>query len=179
MMNGNGATLIAIAGVAVHFPVRRSWVDVVGRAPRQLVRAVDGVDLAIGDRETLGLVGESGSGKTTLARTLVRIYEPTAGTIRLKGRALASYPRLGDDGLCRQIQMVFQDPYSRQPAQDRRRGVAKCCCPSDLRPPSAGRRTRLLRGRPAEAPSPRRAPQWRPAPARRLGAHWRKPHSSC
>jgi oligopeptide/dipeptide ABC transporter ATP-binding protein len=112
MMNGTGATLIAIAGVAVHFPVRRSWVDVLGRAPHQVVRAVDSVDLAIEDRETLGLVGESGSGKTTLARTLVRIYEPTAGTIQLKGRALASYPRLGDDGLCRQIQMVFQDPYS-------------------------------------------------------------------
>ena len=112
MMNGNVATLIDIAGVAVHFPVRRSWIDVVGRAPHQLVRAVDGVDLAIGERETLGLVGESGSGKTTLARTLVRIYEPTAGAIQLRGRALASYPRLGDEGLCRQIQMVFQDPYS-------------------------------------------------------------------
>ena len=112
MMNSNSATLIAIAGVAVHFPVHRSWADIIARTPHQLVRAVDGVDLAIADRETLGLVGESGSGKTTLARTLVRIYEPTAGTVQLKGRALASYPRLGDAGLCRQIQMVFQDPYS-------------------------------------------------------------------
>jgi oligopeptide/dipeptide ABC transporter ATP-binding protein len=112
MTGANGAALIDLSGVAVHFPVHRSWIDMVSRAPRQAVRAVDGVDLAIGERETLGLVGESGSGKTTLARTLVRIYEPTAGSIRLKGRALASYPRLGDDGLCRQIQMVFQDPYS-------------------------------------------------------------------
>jgi ABC-type glutathione transport system ATPase component len=112
MMNGNGAALIDIAGVAVHFATRRSWIDAVSRTPRQVVRAVDGVDLAIGERETLGLVGESGSGKTTLARTLVRIYEPTGGEIKLKGRALADYPRLGDDGLCRQIQMVFQDPYS-------------------------------------------------------------------
>ena len=111
-MNGSGTALIEIAGVAVHFPVRRSWIDAIGRAPRRVVRAVDGVDLTIGERETLGLVGESGSGKTTLARTLVRIYEPTEGSIRLKGRALASYPRLGEDGLCRQIQMVFQDPYS-------------------------------------------------------------------
>jgi oligopeptide/dipeptide ABC transporter ATP-binding protein len=112
MTGANGTALIDMAGVAVHFPVRRAWLDIIGRAPRQVVRAVDGVDLAIGERETLGLVGESGSGKTTLARALVRIYEPTAGSIRLKGRALASYPRLGDDGLCRQIQMVFQDPYS-------------------------------------------------------------------
>jgi oligopeptide transport system ATP-binding protein len=110
--NGSGTALIEIAGVAVHFPVRRSWIEAIGRAPRRVVRAVDGVDLTIGERETLGLVGESGSGKTTLARTLVRIHEPTAGRIRLRSRDLASYPRLGDDGLCRQVQMVFQDPYS-------------------------------------------------------------------
>ena len=107
-----GTPLIEIAGVAVHFPVQRTWIDMVGGAPKRQLRAVDVVDLAIGERETLGLVGESGSGKTTLARTLVRIYEPTAGTIRLRGRAIAGYPRLGEDGLCRQIQMVFQDPYS-------------------------------------------------------------------
>src|SRR5262245_20580871 len=112
MTNGDHTALIDVAGVAVHFPVHRSWMDVVSRAPRRVVRAVDGVDLAIGARETLGLVGESGSGKTTLARTLVRIYEPTSGSVSLKGQALATYPRLGDGGLCRQIQMVFQDPYS-------------------------------------------------------------------
>jgi oligopeptide transport system ATP-binding protein len=110
--NDLGSILIEISEVAVHFPEQRSWADIVTGAPRRLVRAVDGVDLVINDRETLGLVGESGSGKTTLARTLVRIYEPTAGSIRLKGRPLASYPRLGENGLCRQIQMVFQDPYS-------------------------------------------------------------------
>ena len=98
--------------MAVHFPVQRTWIDLVGGAPQRQLRAVDVVDLTIGERETLGLVGESGSGKTTLARTLVRIYEPTAGNIRLRGRAIASYPRLGEGGLCRQIQMVFQDPYS-------------------------------------------------------------------
>src|SRR6185312_135795 len=111
-VNGNSAALIEIAGVAVHFPVRRSWIDAIGRAPRRVVRAVDGVDLTIAERETLGLVGESGSGKTTLARTLVRIHEPTAGSIRLRNRDLATYQRLGNDGLCRQVQMVFQDPYS-------------------------------------------------------------------
>ncbi|MGH6933247.1 MAG: ABC transporter ATP-binding protein [Dongiaceae bacterium] len=109
---GNGAGFIEIEQVSVHFPVRRSLVDLAGRKPRQWVRAIDGVSLQIGERETLGLVGESGSGKTTLARALVRIYQPTAGAIRLAGRPLASYPVLGDDGLCRRIQMVFQDPYS-------------------------------------------------------------------
>jgi oligopeptide/dipeptide ABC transporter ATP-binding protein len=110
--SGLGESLVEIEAVAVHFPEQRSWADVLTAAPRRVVRAVDGVDLTIYDGETLGLVGESGSGKTTLARTLVRIYEPTAGDIRLRGRQLASYPRLGESGLCRQIQMVFQDPYS-------------------------------------------------------------------
>src|SRR5262245_15781598 len=110
--NGSGAPLIEIAGVAVHFPVQRSWIETVGGAPRRQLRAVDGVDLTIRDRETLGLVGESGSGKTTLARTLVRLYEPTAGGIRLQGRPPDSYPRVGRAGLCRQIQMVSQNPYS-------------------------------------------------------------------
>jgi len=112
-MNGAaGSALMEIDGVNVHFPVRRSWMDALARSPRQVVRAVDGVDLAIEERETLGLVGESGSGKTTLARALVRIYAPTAGTIRLRGHDLATYPSLGEGGLCRQVQMVFQDPYS-------------------------------------------------------------------
>jgi oligopeptide transport system ATP-binding protein len=109
---GTNGAFIGIESVSIHFPVHRSLTDFIGRAPRQVVRAVDGVDLAIGARETLGLVGESGSGKTTLARALVRIYQPTAGRLSLHGRDLASYPTLGDDGICRQIQMVFQDPYS-------------------------------------------------------------------
>ncbi len=103
---------IEIEGLEVHFPVARSWLTALGGAPRQVARAVDGVDLAIFGTETLGLVGESGGGKTTLARALVRIYKPTAGRIRLHGRDLGSYPVRGEDGLCRHVQMVFQDPYS-------------------------------------------------------------------
>lgn len=109
---GQGGSFIEIENLTVHFPVRRSAADVVALKPRRSVRAVDGVSMNIGERETLGLVGESGSGKTTLARVLVRIHEPTTGAIRLGGRPLAGYPVLGDDGLCRRIQMVFQDPYS-------------------------------------------------------------------
>jgi oligopeptide/dipeptide ABC transporter ATP-binding protein len=112
MTDSASGNMVEIEGLSVHFPVRRSWIDAFAGVPRQVVRAVDGVDLTVGDRETLGLVGESGSGKTTLARTLVRICAPTAGRIRLRGRDLADFPRLGSDALCRQIQMVFQDPYS-------------------------------------------------------------------
>jgi oligopeptide/dipeptide ABC transporter ATP-binding protein len=105
-------TAYDIKGLRVHFPVRRSWAAVLSRAPRQVVRAVDGVDLVISATETLGLVGESGSGKTTLARSLVRIYKPTSGAILLEGRELGALPARGVGGLCRKVQMVFQDPYS-------------------------------------------------------------------
>jgi oligopeptide/dipeptide ABC transporter ATP-binding protein len=108
----NGGGFLEIEDLAVHFPVRRSAIDALARKQRKWVRAVDGVSLNIGARETLGLVGESGSGKTTLARALVRIYQPTAGAIRLQGRPLEGYPALGEGGLCRRVQMVFQDPYS-------------------------------------------------------------------
>jgi oligopeptide/dipeptide ABC transporter ATP-binding protein len=105
-------TAFDIRGLTVHFPVRRSWAAALTRAPRQVVRAVDGVDLAVFATETLGLVGESGSGKTTLARSLVRIYKPTSGAILLEGRELAALPARGAGGLPRKVQMVFQDPYS-------------------------------------------------------------------
>ena len=103
---------IEVVGLKVHFRASGGWLAALSGTPRQVVRAVDGVDLAIAGTETLGLVGESGSGKTTLARSLVRIYRPTSGHIRLRGRDLASYPTLGENGLCRHVQMVFQDPYS-------------------------------------------------------------------
>jgi oligopeptide/dipeptide ABC transporter ATP-binding protein len=109
---GKGGGFIEVENLAVHFPARRSAIDALARKERKWLRAVDKVSLSIGARETLGLVGESGSGKTTLARALVRIYRPTAGSIRLQGRPLEGYPALGDGGLCRRVQMVFQDPYS-------------------------------------------------------------------
>ena len=101
-----------IQALTVHFPVRRNLAAILSRAPRLVVRAVDGVYLTIAATETLGLVGESGSGKTTLARTLVRIYRPTSGAILLEGRDLGVLPARGEGGLCRKVQMVFQDPYS-------------------------------------------------------------------
>jgi oligopeptide/dipeptide ABC transporter ATP-binding protein len=111
-LNRGLASAIEIEKLVVHFTQSRSWIDAATGAPRQVVKAVDGVDLAIGERETLGLVGESGSGKTTLGRALVRIHTPTSGHIRYRGRDLLSFPRIGTEALCRRIQMVFQDPYS-------------------------------------------------------------------
>jgi peptide/nickel transport system ATP-binding protein len=74
------------------------------------IRALDGVDLDIGEGEAFGLVGESGSGKTTLARCLLRLTEPTAGTISVAGRELTGAGGSDLRAMRRQMQVVFQDP---------------------------------------------------------------------
>ena len=97
--------LLQIDGLKVHFPVRRGFFQrTVGQ-----VRAVDGVSLSIQAGRTLALVGESGCGKTTVGKALLRLTEPTAGTVTLAGQ-MVSAQYTGT--LRRQVQMVFQDPFS-------------------------------------------------------------------
>ena len=101
------APLVAVERLETHFPIRK------GLLRRQVgtVRAVDGVSFAIPRGQTLGLVGESGCGKTTVGRSLLRLVEPTDGTIRFAGREIRTQRRGELRALRRRMQIVFQDPY--------------------------------------------------------------------
>ncbi|HEX6201765.1 MAG TPA: ABC transporter ATP-binding protein [Thermoanaerobaculia bacterium] len=98
--------LLSAEGLVKHFPVRRG---LLGRR-RGVVRAVDGVGLAVERGECLALVGESGSGKTTLGRCLVRLIEPDAGRVFFAGEDLLALPPGELRRRRRRFQMVFQDP---------------------------------------------------------------------
>ncbi len=102
-----GAPLVEVREVSKHFPLGGG----VLRRARAVVRAVDGVSLAIARGETLGLVGESGCGKSTLGRLMLRLLEPTAGDVRFDGRSLLGLRPAELRAMRRRMQIVFQDPY--------------------------------------------------------------------
>jgi peptide/nickel transport system ATP-binding protein len=99
--------LLSVRGLVKHFPLTRN--KLLGRP--QVVHAVDGVDLDVFPGETVGLVGESGCGKSTFARVVVRIHEPTAGSVRFAGHEIARAAPAAIRALRRRMQMIFQDPY--------------------------------------------------------------------
>jgi peptide/nickel transport system ATP-binding protein len=102
-------SLVSVTGLTKHFPVTRG---VIFRHRVGLVRSVDDVSFEVARGETLGIVGESGCGKTTTARMLVRLLEPTAGQILFDGRDITHLRSGAMRPLRREIQMIFQDPYS-------------------------------------------------------------------
>ncbi len=98
--------VLEVAGLVKHFPVSNGYFG----GGEGVVHAVDDVSFALDRRETLGLVGESGCGKSTIGRLVLRLLEPTAGTIRFDGNDL--HALRGEDlrALRRRVQIVFQDP---------------------------------------------------------------------
>ena len=109
---GNGASdgaLVEVENLRVWFPIRSGIV-----LDRHIgdIKAVDDVSFSISRGETLGLVGESGCGKTTVGRTILRLYEPTAGRVVFDGKDITTLSQNELRPLRRQMQMVFQDPYA-------------------------------------------------------------------
>jgi oligopeptide/dipeptide ABC transporter ATP-binding protein len=111
--------LVSARGLEVHFPIRSAGVR---RRTTGAVRAVDGVDLDVVRGETLGLVGESGCGKSTLGNALLRLVEPTGGTVTFDGTDVTALDRRALRALRRRAGMVFQDPFA---SLDPRRTVAQ------------------------------------------------------
>ena len=101
--------LMTVTGLTKHFPVTRG---VILRRRLGLVRAVDDVSFDVVRGQTLGIVGESGCGKTTTARMLVRLTEPTGGQIVFDGHDITHLRAGAMRPLRREVQMIFQDPYS-------------------------------------------------------------------
>ncbi|WP_276320718.1 ABC transporter ATP-binding protein [Phytoactinopolyspora endophytica] len=136
-----GQPLLEVRDLAKHFPLTSGAVF---RRRAGQVQAVDGVSFDLRKGETLGVVGESGCGKSTLAKLLMRLEEPTRGEVRLNGRNIYDLNGKALRALRRNVQMVFQDPYS---SLDPRMTVGDIVGePFDLHPevvPKSGRRRRV------------------------------------
>jgi oligopeptide/dipeptide ABC transporter ATP-binding protein len=101
--------LVEVRELVKHFPITRG---ILFQHQVAAVHAVDGVSFDVMSGESLGIVGETGCGKTTTARLLMRLLEPTSGTIKFEGKDIASMSRREFKPYRRDIQMIFQDPYS-------------------------------------------------------------------
>ncbi|MEU4210763.1 oligopeptide/dipeptide ABC transporter ATP-binding protein [Streptomyces sp. NPDC026206] len=100
--------LLKVEGLVKHFPITKGLL----RRQAGAVQAVDGLDFDVRAGETLGVVGESGCGKSTMGRLITRLLEPTAGRIEFEGKDITHLGVAGMRPLRRDVQMIFQDPYS-------------------------------------------------------------------
>ena len=100
--------MLEVSDLVKHYPVRSGIL----RRAVGTVHAVDGVSFAVGVGETLGLVGESGCGKSTVARSILRLVEPTSGSIRIDGRDITHLGKAELRPIRRSMQIIFQDPFA-------------------------------------------------------------------
>src|SRR3954447_6141026 len=105
----NGDVLVEVRDLVKHFPISKG---VIFQKQVGAVRAVDGVSFDVKRGEALGIVGETGCGKSTTARLITRLLQPTSGSIKLNGHEIAPLSRRQMKPLRRDVQMIFQDPYS-------------------------------------------------------------------
>lgn len=109
MATSNEAPILKVEGLKKHFNTTTGGIF---NKQRAVLKAVDGIDLEVRPGETVGLVGESGCGKTTAGRTILKLYEPTAGKIIFEGEEITHHSRVKMKPLRRQMQMIFQDPFA-------------------------------------------------------------------
>ena len=103
--------LLEIIDLAASYPIKRTVGGVLRREPRRAARAVDGISLTLRKGEMVALVGESGCGKTTTAQTILRMVEPSGGSIRFNGQDITGFAAGRLRPLRRRMQMIYQDPY--------------------------------------------------------------------
>ena len=101
--------LLVVEDLKKHFPVKRG---IIFQKEIASVKAVDGISFSVKSGETLGVVGESGCGKSTMARCIMRLLDPTGGTIKFGGRDITHLSRAQMRPLRREMMMIFQDPYA-------------------------------------------------------------------
>ena len=105
----SGRNLLEVNELKMHFPLTQG---IIFQRQVGAVRAVDGIDFFVEKGETLGLVGESGCGKSTTGRAILQLYKPTSGSVKFEGTELTDLGRERMRRMRREMQIVFQDPYS-------------------------------------------------------------------
>ncbi|MCD6104075.1 MAG: ABC transporter ATP-binding protein [Thermotogaceae bacterium] len=104
------SALLKVNDLKKHFPIRRSFTEVITRRKQRFVKAVDGVSFEIKKGETLGLVGESGSGKTTTGRLVLRLIEPSSGNVVFEDTNITALSKEEMRRFRKRMQVIFQDP---------------------------------------------------------------------